>query len=425
MRAARRSLKSFVVSAAVGLLLAAGTVCAQEPVEGALRAKKIDEFGRLHGCDAGAHLDNFAIELAAVPGAKGYIIAHDARERLRGSAHAWGSIFLSYFVELRGIVESRFILVDAAEVPGNDLSMELWLVPEGAEPPAFKPPGKREARPFTGKYAELGIFNETTFYDTDGGEAGSFNDGIIYSSFNELLKKQKDSQAYVVVYSPPGAAPGYWRRAGTREGQKVSGDEVSADRLTVINGGPVPVKKKKPVRADEDDSQEETYGRVELWVGTKDKPPVKHIEEDSTLTEALMLGSNSFMWEEKEVADWMLDNLAATLREDRRNIGCIVIYPNGPRDPEGEKERPAPDVFKIAENWKEALLKKHGFDAQRVLTLIGPAEEYGAGTLQVWAVPNGAALPDPFKQTDEINIESETEQGEEGGAVSAPPPTVR
>jgi hypothetical protein len=135
------------------------------------------------------------------------------------------------------------------------------------------------------------------------------------------------------------------------------------------------------------------------------------------------------MWEEREVADWMLENLAEMLRADQRNLGCIVVYPgDGSGVPTGEDgaDRPAPDVFKIAEGWKAALLKKHGLDAQRLVVLNGPAEDYGRGRLEVWAVPRGAALPDPFKkQDDEAAAEEEQQQGEDGGAAQAPPPTVR
>jgi hypothetical protein len=414
-------------SAAIVVSLAAGAVSAQVLNPDAQRARKVDEFGRLHGCDGGARLDNFAIELESVPGAKGYIIAHDARERLRGAAHAWGSHFLKYFVEIRGLDASRFVLVDAADVPGQDLSMELWLVPAGAEPPAFKPPGKKEARPFKGKYAELGVFNETTFYDTEGGSAGSFGDGIIYSSFAGLLKKQPESQGYVVVYSPPGAAPGYWRRAGTRERQKVSRDEVAAGRMTVVNGGVVPVKKKKAAAAG--DEEEETYGRVELWVGTKDSPPVRHVEEESSLTQASLLGSNSFTWEEKEVADWMLHNLAEAMRADQRSVGCINVYPgdgSGVPTGEGGADQPAPDVLKIAEGWKAELLKKYGFDPLRVVVQSGPVEDYGTGRLEVWAVPQGAPLPDPFAKTEEQGDAGEAGEVEEGGGErQQTPPPVR
>lgn len=425
MRMTLKRLLLHLFPAALGVALAAVAVSAQEQNGTLPRARQVDEFGRLYGCSGGARLDTFAIEMQNEPDSKAYIIAHDAGSRLRGTAHAWGAFFVSYFVEMRGIEASRIVLLDAAEVSGDDLKMELWLVPPGAEPPTFKPPGKKEARPFKGKYAGLNVFSDTVFYDVDGSDAGSFRDEFIYTAYADLLKKQTEAQGYLVVYSPPGAAPGYWRRAGTREQQKLAGDALNADRLIVINGGAVPVKRRAP--KVEGEMEEETYGRVELWVGAKEKPPVKHVEEDSTLTEALLLGTNSFMWEEKEVADWMLRNLAETMREDKRNVGCIVVYPgDGSGVPTGEHgaDQPAPDVLKIAESWK-ATLKKYGFDEQRVVVLSGPQEDSGMGRLEVWAVPYGAPLPDPFKRTDEAAGEADEEQAEDDGAAQAPPPTGR
>jgi hypothetical protein len=377
-------------------------------------ARKVDEFGRLYGCDGGARLDNFAGELENEPGSKAYIVARDARGKLPGAARAWGEYFLRYFNEMRGLEASRFVLVDGAGVGGDDLKMELWLVPFGAEPPRVKPPGKDDARPFGGKYVELSVFSDTTFYDTEGSEAGSFHDGIIYKAYRGLLKKQTDSQGYLVVYSPPGAAPGYWRRAGTREQQKISRDGLAPERLTVINGGALPFKGKPP----EGEEQEETYGSVELWVGAKDAPPVKHVEEDSVLKEALLIGSSSIVYEE-EAAGWLMNNLAETMRADGRSVGCIVVYPgDGSTVPTGEGgvEETPPDVFKMAQGWKAELLKKYGFASDRLVILSGPAEDWGAGRLEVWAVPHGAPLPDPF-------AESRREaDAEEGGEEEQQPP---
>ena len=417
MRVTRKSLLLLLMLATLGLTSAPDAFSAMGRGAAALSAKKVDEFGRLSGCDGGARLDNFAFELMNEPAAKGYIVARDPGDKLRGAAHAWGEYFVRYFVEFRGMDESRFVLLDGASAGGEDLLMELWLVPDGAEPPRVKPPGKKEARPFNGKYADLSVFSDTAFYDADGSSAGSFNDGVLYSAYAGVLKKQKDSQGYLVVYSPPGAAPGYWRRAGTREQQKIAGGEVAADRMTVINGGAVAVPvKAKAAEGEEGDVEEETYGRVELWVGPKDKPPVKSVEEDATLSEALLLGGNSFLYEEADAAAWMLNSLSEMMRADKRNIGCIVVYPGdgtGVSTAEVGVERPAPDVFKIAQGWKDELLKKHGFESSRVVLLSGPQEDSAMGRLEVWAVPYGAALPDPFQEEavgEEESDESESEE---------------
>lgn len=389
-------------------------------------ARKIDEFGRLYGCDGGARLDNFAIELMNEEGSKAYIVARDARGKLPGVAHAWGEYFLRYFNEMRGMEASRFVLADGASVVGDDLKMELWLVPFGAEPPRVKPPGKEGALPFSGKFAETFVYSDTTFYDTDGPEAGSFHTGILYSAYHDLLKKQTDAQGYLVVYSPPGASPGYWRRAGTREQQKLTRDGLAPERLTVVNGGALPVKSKPPVGEE----QEETYGSVQLWVGAKDAPPVKHVEEENALTEALFVGGDSFMNEmneEKKRADWLLNNLADMMRADARSVGCIVVYPGdgstAPTGAEGSPETP-PDVFKMAQSWKAELIKKHGFEPNRLVILSGPAEDWIAGKLEVWAVPHGAPLPDPFADAVR-DAGAEDGDEEQGGEEAQPPPHAR
>lgn len=380
------------------------------------RARKVDEFGRLRGCDGGARLDNFVIELQNEPGARGYVVARDSRNKLKGAAHAWGEYFLNYFVDMRGMDASLFTLVDGAGVAGDELKMELWLVPAGAEPPRVKPPGEGESRPFAGKFVEMSVFSDTAFYDVDGPEAGSFNDGIIYAAYHELLKKQADSQGYLVVYSPPGAAPGYWRRAGTREQQKVAGEGVAPERMTVINGGALP-QKAKPPKGEE----EETYGSVVFWVGAKGAPPVRHVEDDAKLTAALFLGDNYLFREEDETAKWVFDNLAEMMRANEKSVGCIVVYPSGAGFPsdDGRVEEPPPDVFKIAQGWKAELQKRHGFAPDRVVILSGPAEEYGAGKLEVWAVPHGAPLPDPFAKDEQ------DAGGEEGGEEEQPQPPLR
>lgn len=422
MRRTAAVLLAFALSTSFCVAPAAGAASAREQGAGARRARKVDEFGRLRGCDGGARLDNFLVELENEPGSKGYVVARDSRDKLPGAAHAWGAYFLRYFVEMRGMEASRFVLLDGAAVGGDELKMELWLVPDGAEPPPVKPPGKNDARPFSGKYFEQSVFSDTAFYDVDGPEAGAFSSWTLYSAYTALLKRQTDSQGYLVVYSPPGAAPGYWRRAGTREQQKISGPDVAPDRLTVVNGGALPAGKK----AAGGEEEEEVYGRIELWVGAKDSPPVRHVEEDSALTAALLVGGNNFFYEEKKTADWLLNNLADMMRADKRSVGCIVVYPgDGSPVPTGEggAEQPAPDVFKLAQGWKAELLKKHGFEPHRVVLLSGPPEGGASGKLEVWAVPHGAPLPNPFAELEREAAEGVEEEG--GEEEQQPPPPAR
>jgi hypothetical protein len=418
----RGMLSRLILSLLCACVCASAVVSAQEP-GGRPAAMKVDEFGRLRGCDGGARLDNFAIELQNTPNAKGYIVARDSRERLRGSAHEWGVYFIHYFPRFRGLDESRIVLVDGAGVSGEDLKMELWLVPEGAEPPHIEPPGKEEARPFQGKYAEFGVVDDKLFFDVDGSSAGSFGESTVRGAYAELLKKQTDSQGYLVVYSPPGAAPGYWRRAGTREQQKLSWDDLPAGRLTVVNGGPLP-----PGEKAADGEEEEPRGHVELWVGAKESPPVRHVGEEETLSEATMVSDLSFWSDDDQVRAWAMGNLADLMRGDRRSLGCVVVYPGDntqlSTDANGN-DVPRPDIFKLAETWKAEFLKKHGFEPHRLVVINGPPQSSSSGRIETWAVPYGAPLPDPFANAEEPAGEEEEAEGEDGGEEQEPPPPGR
>src|SRR5215204_4294259 len=97
MRVTLKELLLCMLSAAASVTLAAGVASAQEQGDGRLVARKVDEFPRLRGCDPGARLDNFYVEMENSPGAKGYIVARDSQVRLRGAARAWGESFIGYF----------------------------------------------------------------------------------------------------------------------------------------------------------------------------------------------------------------------------------------------------------------------------------------------------------------------------------------
>ncbi len=390
------------------LVLAAGVPArvaprARTPLQRPPRARKVDEFGRrgMGCCDAGARLDNFAIELQNEPGSTGYVLAYESAKRAPGTARLWGEELRNYLIEVRALEESRVFLVNAGRHDGDDLKIEFWLVPQGAEPPAAaRAEEKKEARPFSGEFDELGVFDDTRFYDTEGcGEAGAYEIGITYAAFAKLLKQQPDSQGYIVVYSKPGSAPGYWRRVGTREQQKLAGDGLGAERLTIVNGGEVEVK--KGAKKEEDDEQ---YGRVEFWVGEKGRPPVRDAPENGRLKEALLVGTSaSFAADDEKINDWVLANLADVLRADKRSVGCIIVFPGDGNqlitDADGV-EKPPPDIFKLAEGWQAELAKKYGVEVARLVLMHGPPDEAGLGKIEAWAMPEGAAMPDPFAKKD-------------------------
>ena len=109
---------------------------------------RFDEFPSIAFDDDKARLDNLAIELQNNPGATGYIIVYGGRNARTDTADRLGGRARDYLVQTRGIDASRVVVVNGGYRDTN--SFELWLVPQGAAPPAPTPtvrPG--DVRPAT------------------------------------------------------------------------------------------------------------------------------------------------------------------------------------------------------------------------------------------------------------------------------------
>lgn len=100
-------------------------------------AKRFDEFPSVAFDDDKARLDNLAIELQNNPGATGYIIAYSGRRSRPGQADRMGARAADYLVNTRGITRNRLVVINGGTRENN--SYELWLVPQGAEPPRPTP----------------------------------------------------------------------------------------------------------------------------------------------------------------------------------------------------------------------------------------------------------------------------------------------
>ncbi|MDT7690055.1 MAG: hypothetical protein QOE46_2814 [Acidobacteriota bacterium] len=61
---------------------------------------------------------------------------------------------------------------------------------------------------------------------------------------------------------------------------------------------------------------------------------------------------------------------------------------------------------------KKAELGKRGIEETRIVLMNGPARDWDSGRLELWAVPYGAALPNPFAADDE-QAESEERDPEQ------------
>jgi hypothetical protein len=382
----------------------------------AAEARKIDEYGRVGHCDLTARLDNFAIELQNSPAAKALIVGFDPKGKGQGRA-AWGlKVGRFYLTSIRGIDASRIQVVNGGSRDGDEVTTELWLVPEGAEPP-LKPPADD-------KYADKEFSGKFDTYSTDELiyrehiEMGFSGDEISHYEFAERLKKQPDSLGYLVVRTSKRSAPGTWRRVARREEQIVQKDyDIAAGRLASVYGG----------------QAEGEYAEVELWILPKSAPPPKGVKEQpgEALREAVRMNRlNLYGSPEEDEQGWMLENTAEALRENPRAVVCIIlrepdetVYVSGEEEAaagdsaatEGEAEETAEEeadesaavsAKELAEGWKKSLVTEHGVYPWRVVVLEGKKMPWGSGRLTTWLVPENARWPDP-QAPDEDEVEDE------------------
>jgi hypothetical protein len=111
-------------------------------------ARKVDEYGNIRFNDEKARLDNYAIELQNDPTSQGYLICYGGRRGRAGEAQRRCDRAKDYLATTRGIDASRIVTVDGGYK--EDLTVELWVVPTGAQPPAASPsvdPSEVQATP--------------------------------------------------------------------------------------------------------------------------------------------------------------------------------------------------------------------------------------------------------------------------------------
>jgi hypothetical protein len=100
-------------------------------------ARKVDEYGNIKFNDEKARLDNYAIELQNDPTAQGYLVCYGGRTGRTGEAQRRCDRAKNYLVNTRGITADRIVTVDGGY--REELTVELWVVPSGANPPSASP----------------------------------------------------------------------------------------------------------------------------------------------------------------------------------------------------------------------------------------------------------------------------------------------
>jgi hypothetical protein len=99
-------------------------------------ARKFDEYGNIRFNDEKARLDNYAIQLQNEPGSQGTIIVYGS---CAGEAQQRGDRAKDYLVNTRGIEAGRITVVDGG--CRADLTVQLWVVPQGAAAPTVDTTG--------------------------------------------------------------------------------------------------------------------------------------------------------------------------------------------------------------------------------------------------------------------------------------------
>jgi len=105
-------------------------------------ARKFDEYGNIRFNDEKARLDNYAIQLQNEPGSTGTILVYGS---CAGEAQQRGDRAKDYLVNTRGIEAGRITVVDGG--CRADLTVQLWVVPQGATAPAVDTSGAIEPCP--------------------------------------------------------------------------------------------------------------------------------------------------------------------------------------------------------------------------------------------------------------------------------------
>ena len=124
-----RSVKLLVTALCLIIPTAGGPITAQTR-----RAWEFDEFSGFTCEDLKARLDNLAVAAPQERDAQGFVIVYGGSRGLRNEAQAWIERAGDYLFRDRGLDAGRVALLTGGY--RETRSVELWLVPKGADPPS-------------------------------------------------------------------------------------------------------------------------------------------------------------------------------------------------------------------------------------------------------------------------------------------------
>jgi hypothetical protein len=202
-------------------------------------ARKIDEYGDLIQEDEAARLDAFEAELRRVPGSRAYIIAYGGRHDPLGKARRYAHRAKVYLVEARGITATRIVPIAGGH--RENLAVELWVVPAGAQAPTPAPTVK----------VEQSDYDRAIKYDEyNYGYEGSWNSyelpSVRLDGFAAALRAQAGARGYVVAYALNGDDRTGIERDPPSKARRIASDErtdlikhggIAPSRIVALDGG--------------------------------------------------------------------------------------------------------------------------------------------------------------------------------------------
>jgi hypothetical protein len=384
--------------ALLALLLPAASAPGQDSPQAVPEARKLSEYvNQFTPCNAGGHLDYLAIELQNDASLRGHILVYGPGGLNDAYGRRAADVTKDYLVNTRSIEESRVEAVYAGPYrTRGELLTELWLVPEGAEPPrAVEYENDDEA--FKGKFAEVRIWDNMG----ESGEGWGNSKDVALVGLADLLRRRPEVRAVLAAYHDQESTPGMWRRATAAAVELMGRHGVEAGRVEVIFAG-----YRKEASAD-------------LWVLPRGARPSVAAARERRPDRAVQLGTFSqyrLKWPD-EARD-IFEGFAEALKADAELNACLVVWLPyaGPPTEEEEAEAapvPAPDepphvnLARLAEQWRDELKSKYGVGGQRVTLIFVPApDEWGGDAIETWVVPRGAAPPDPYGPGEEPPVEA-------------------
>ncbi len=184
------------------------------------------------------HLEDSRDKLLKEPTTKAYVIAYRGRHDNPGKALRYALRAKNWLVEWRGIVPHRIVAIDGGR--REKFIVELWLVPNDAQPPAPTPTvSVKDDLGDNLLYDEFGVG-----YDNFGERA---EDAVArLDGFAAALKKEPNSWGCIIAYAKSGDdrdgvvwdAPGEALKiARIQRNYLIRKHGFAASKLTAIDGG--------------------------------------------------------------------------------------------------------------------------------------------------------------------------------------------